>query len=60
MSHPISSASLGRLPMAGSKKVAANKRAQYQSPTVRTYTDDRLRRELDLGKAVQDLPPKNA
>lgn len=46
--------------MAGSKKVAANKRPQYQSPTVRTYTDDLLRRELDLGKAVQDLTPKNA
>ena len=60
MSNPTRSTSLGNLPMTGSKNVAARKRPQYESPTVLTYTDERLKRELDLGKATQGLRPKNA
>jgi len=60
MSNPTRSASMGRMPATGKKEAAAGKRPQYKSPTVLTYTDDRLRREMDLGSAGKALRPDPA
>jgi len=59
MSNPTRSASMGRIPVTSSRNAAVRKRPPYQSPTVLPYTDDRLRRELELGEGNQALRPKN-
>ena len=59
MSNPTRSASVGHMPATGKKEAAVNKRPQYKSPTVLTYTDDRFRREMGLGQATKDLRPDN-
>jgi len=47
MSHPTSSALTGIVPSAGtSKRKLAGKRPQYKAPTILTYSDDQLLREM--------------
>ncbi len=60
MSNPTRSASMGRISMTGNKKEAVSKRPQYMSPTVLTYPGNRLGRDLEPGKVMQGLRPKNA
>lgn len=47
MSNPTGSALTGIVPSAGtSKRKLAGKRPQYQAPTILTYTDGQLPREM--------------
>ena len=54
MSNPTSSALTGSVPSAGAaKRKLAVKRPQYKAPTILTYTDDQLVRELGSAKATR-------